>query len=299
MPIFDVSVFPRRSFFAIKKHAAFHFFCAANNCRLNYCTLVIYNPMKISYPVSHEHNLYLRDPLASQKAATEPPSSNLHGFETIAIQKVWVLYPENWENSSPFPVRTKRATAMNTGSGSDRVPSPDNNYKIVKSQFPIACLMGRCIGHNMLVLIDSEGRFVREMDGLATNKDGEIIPLGYRTSDKLFVYEFSTPYLYKISQPQTVIFRGSETDAMAMWSALRATGQMINKKKLPYPFLGLGKNSNSTASTLISTIGCRERNIPDGGWTPGTGEFLLTQAEMNQVRREHKVPACELAPRLV
>gem|GEM_PF-4923658 len=256
--------------------------------------------MNISYSVSPERNLYLRDPLAIQKAATKSPSSNLHDFETIAVQKVWVLYLENWEHSSHSPVRTKRAaSATNPGLGSDRVPSPDNNYKIVKSQFPIACLMRRCIGHNMLVLIDSEGRFVREMDGLATSQDGTIVPVGYRTSDKLFVYEFSTPYLYKISQPQVVIFNGSETDAMAMWTALQATKQMINKKTLPYPFLGLGKNSNSIASTLINTIGCQERNIPEGGWAPGTGELLLTQAEMMQVRRDHKVPACELAPRLV
>lgn len=59
------------------------------------------------------------------------------------------------------------------------------NYKIVKSQLP---LIGGIAGHNFIAVLDPNNRVIHELNGLATSKDGEIKPIGYLPSDKLYVY---------------------------------------------------------------------------------------------------------------
>ncbi len=82
---------------------------------------------------------------------------------------------------------------------------PNQNYQIIKSQFPIVKGLA---GHNLLVLKDSFGKVIGELDGLATSKDGKIKPIGYLPSDRLIAYSFNRSYLYDKHQSQVVLFAG-------------------------------------------------------------------------------------------
>lgn len=63
---------------------------------------------------------------------------------------------------------------------------PTGTYQIVESKLSVAG-----IGyHGVLTLQDSAGNVIRELDGLATNKNGDIKPIGFLPSDTLKVYEF-------------------------------------------------------------------------------------------------------------
>ena len=94
------------------------------------------------------------------------------------------------------------------------------NYKIVKSQLP---LLGGIAGHNFIAVLDPNNRVIHELNGLATSKDGEIKPIGYLPSDKLYVY--------------------NEKEVMDKFNLGYAIGKEINKHEFTYPFFGLGDNS--------------------------------------------------------
>src|ERR1700744_6079031 len=58
----------------------------------------------------------------------------------------------------------------------------EGQYRIIKAQLP---LIGGIAGHNFLVLVGPDGRVVDELNGLATDEDGNVKPIGYLPTDKL------------------------------------------------------------------------------------------------------------------
>ncbi|AZY52246.1 hypothetical protein ACLQ9F_11860 [Bordetella avium] len=162
---------------------------------------------------------------------------------------------------------------------------PSKTGHIIKCQFPIAL----AFGHNLLVQTDGNRGLLSEVDGLATSKSGTIKPIGYLPSDQLKVYEFSRPYLYRSIQRQVIIFSGESIEVERRWLALRDGLHAINTLNLPYPILGLGRNSNSVASTLIRCMALDELPIPHSRFAPGQGLMLLPISTINDIQRKHSL----------
>ncbi len=163
--------------------------------------------------------------------------------------------------------------------------SDDENYKIVESQSPVLLFFG----HNFLILISESGKCIGEMEGLAISKEGRTRSIGYWKLDRLKVYEFAHPHLCSQGQPRQVIYRGNQQDTMKRWEAARDAKKVINQLNLPYPFLGLGKNSNSVASTLIACMGLQELKIPGARWAPWKGCRVLPQSTIDEIKRRHGI----------
>ena len=157
------------------------------------------------------------------------------------------------------------------------------NYKIVKSQLP---LIGGMAGHNFVVVLDSHNRPIHELNGLATSKDGKIKPIGNSPSDKLYVYneKGAEGFFYKSSQNQAIVFEGSYEEVMHKFNLGYEIGQEINKRNFSYPKWGLGKNSNSVASTLLKGMNLKD---PDLGraLTPGENSLLIPEEELKRIRQ--------------
>ena len=161
------------------------------------------------------------------------------------------------------------------------------NYTISEVQLP---LLGGVAGHDMLVLKDPDGTVIGEIDGLATSSSGSIKAIGYLPSDTLQVYAYNGPQYYYSTYPQTVLASGSEADITSMWNAGLAAGSAINDLDLPYPFMGLGANSNSVASTIIAAMGLPETTIPGSApITPGVGTLLLPTATLQAIQSEYNI----------
>ncbi|MDO4644109.1 MAG: hypothetical protein Q4A74_09735, partial [Cardiobacteriaceae bacterium] len=154
-----------------------------------------------------------------------------------------------------------------------------NRYTIVKSQLP---LLGGIAGHNFIAVLNPNGQVIHELNGLATSKDNKIKPIGYLPSDKLKVYNETEVhgFFYRPSQKQEVVYKGSYDEVMEKFNEGYEIGQKINDKNFHYPFMGLGENSNSVASTLLKGMGLSD---PDLGWplTPGEGSLLLPEQDLN------------------
>jgi len=157
------------------------------------------------------------------------------------------------------------------------------NYKIVKSQLP---LLGGLAGHNFIAILDPNDQVIHELHGLATSKTGKIKPIGYVPSDKLYVYNEDSigGFFYKPSQKQAVVFEGSYEEVMEKFYLGEEIGQKINDHNFRYPILGLGRNSNSVASTLLKGMDLKD---PDLGMalTPGENSLLLPEEELNLIRQ--------------
>ncbi|UOO86090.1 hypothetical protein [Neisseria arctica] len=159
----------------------------------------------------------------------------------------------------------------------------NENYRIVKSQLP---LIGGTAGHNLIAVLDANGRVIHELNGLATSKDGEIKPIGYLPSDRLRVYNEKEVegFYYNSSQNQQVVFEGSYQEVMSKFNLGYAIGQEINNRNIPYPILGLGENSNSVASTLLKGMGLRDPDLGNA-LTPGEGSLLIPEEELKRIRQ--------------
>src|SRR5262249_28386651 len=135
----------------------------------------------------------------------------------------------------------------------------DGRYRIFEAQLP---LVGGLGGHNLLVVVDPDGRVIGELDGLATGADGKVKPIGYLPSDRLKIYPYPGANFYRSDFARTELASGDQTTIMNLWNAARAAGESINALDLQYPFLGMGQNSNSVASTLIAAMGLTEPAMP-------------------------------------
>ncbi|WP_166763037.1 beta strand repeat-containing protein, partial [Xanthomonas euroxanthea] len=140
----------------------------------------------------------------------------------------------------------------------------DGNYKIIVGTLPIVGPSGYEIaGHNYIAMMDSNGRIVGEINGLATGANGEIKPIGFLPSDTLRTYEEAGAYYYNPSHSQAVLYEGSLESVESLWGQARAAADSINSWDLSYPTLGLGPNSNSVANTLIDAMGLSKPDFED------------------------------------
>lgn len=57
-----------------------------------------------------------------------------------------------------------------------------------------------------------------------------------------------------------------------------SVGQEINQQDLPYPKFGLGKNSNTVASTLLNQMGLEDPDL-GSAITPGEGNLFLPEKD--------------------
>ena len=161
------------------------------------------------------------------------------------------------------------------------------NYSIVEAQLP---LVGGIGGHDLLVLKDSNNAVIGELDGLATGANGQIKPIGYLPSDTLKVYDYNQPTYYSSSEPQALVTSGTQAEIMAKWDAALAAAAAINSESLSYPFLGIGSNSNSVASTLDAAMGVHEPSIPGSApITPGLGTLLLSPATIQAIQNQESI----------
>lgn len=163
----------------------------------------------------------------------------------------------------------------------DPAPSP-GPFRIVKAQFPVAMLFG----HDLIALLDADGRLLREANGLATSRQGRIKPIGYLPSDRLKVYEFSAPALYRAQQRQLTLCTGSWEEVSRHWRVLRAAASALNARHLRYPMLGFGPNSNSVATTLIAAMGLADPDLA-GRCAPGRRTLLLDAGTLAALRERH------------
>ena len=155
-------------------------------------------------------------------------------------------------------------------------------YKVILSQLRIA----KFFGHNFLVLVDETGAVTSELNGLATSKNGKTKPLGYLPSDRLKAYEFRKAYFYKNTQQQITLLNADKEIILHKWNVALKAVNLINIKNHPYPLFGLGKNSNSVASTLIRCMGLYESKIPRGVIAPFSGKMVLSESEIKKLQDE-------------
>lgn len=153
-------------------------------------------------------------------------------------------------------------------------------HRIVLAQYSILGLFG----HNLLVLLDTDGQVLEELDGLATSRQGQIKPVGYLPSDRLKVYRFTRPYLFQSQQRQVELHSGSAHEVAQRWHAALAGAEAINALNLGYPILGVGKNSNAVTSTLIACMGLTEPTIAGGKWAPWRGAQVLAAQQIAAIR---------------
>ena len=151
---------------------------------------------------------------------------------------------------------------------------------LLLSQYAILGLFG----HHVLVMLDAAGQVVGELNGLATSRGGRIKPVGYLPCDRLKVHSFNRPYLFQSQQRQAVLVRGCREQVEPLWRAALAGAEAINARHLAYPILGLGKNSNSVASTLLACMGLAEPDVTPGLWAPGRGYCVLTEQTIAAIR---------------
>ncbi|MGY8633214.1 hypothetical protein RAD15_12125 [Bradyrhizobium sp. 14AA] len=163
----------------------------------------------------------------------------------------------------------------------------EGQYRIVKAQLP---LIGGVAGHNFLVLIDPDGNVIGELHGLATGADGLPKPIGHLPSDELRGYHDQR--FYKPNFAQTELASGDQAEIMKRWDAGRAVLDKINARNIHYPWMGLGQNSNSFASTLIAAMGLTESPMPGGASVvPGARSMLLDPKDIQDIQRQFNIGA--------
>lgn len=153
-------------------------------------------------------------------------------------------------------------------------------------------------GHRLLSVHDDKDEVRFLLNGLATGPGGDIKPIGFLPDDLLRVCEWPEreDARYR-GDPATRIklFEDSEDQVMIRWGAARAAAERINclndGDPASYPFLGLGKNSNSVFTTLVHAMGFTLPELPKAGLLlPGHGEFLLSDEDLAAIRDTHGIP---------
>jgi hypothetical protein len=160
-------------------------------------------------------------------------------------------------------------------------PTPKPEPGLWSIQFMQHPLLFGLAGHNYLVLRDENGSIVKELHGLATDKETYTWKyIGTRGTDLLQVWEFTGPrnYLSSKQYPGVVLTQGHETAMEATWSKGEDCVSEINKKQIPYPPFGISikgetENSNSVAYTLALCMNLDPHHI--GIFTPGSQKNLL------------------------
>lgn len=174
----------------------------------------------------------------------------------------------------------------------------EGQWTIEEVRYPIAYGL---FGHNFFVLKDPNGNFVAELNGLATGGDNAIKPIGFLPSDRLYAYVNTAreQSMYQSSYDHAVVKAGGYSDIMTSWRAAEEAGVEINNQNLRYPFLGIGSNSNSVASTLAAAMGVSENSVIANGSllpSPGVGTLLLSTTEISNIKLETGVSGAIAVP---
>ena len=171
--------------------------------------------------------------------------------------------------------------------GAPAAPVPDyqpGNWTIQQFQFPLAWGLA---GHHGFALLNPAGKVVHEMQGLATDPQGNIIAIG-TFGDKLKVYAFPGSNVYARASATCTVASGPYSNVVeSIWGAAMAGAAAINAQKLAYPFLGFGANSNSVATTLATCMNAREpaKVVRASLYVPGQGALLLPISEIKNIQR--------------
>jgi hypothetical protein len=175
----------------------------------------------------------------------------------------------------------------------------------------------RVAAHRMIVIADPKLYAVRQFNGLASWFDRQTStwrckPIGYLKSDRLRGYD-------TLSHPRTFMpINGIAPGARALQHAIESGAvkvladglseteltrriapaldaiRRVNALSegpeggagLPYPFLGMGRNSNSFFSTLLHVMGFDEPAFRNPArLVPGAGELLLPKDTLASIRQ--------------
>ncbi len=170
----------------------------------------------------------------------------------------------------------------------------DGLYQIVERQLP---LLGGISGHNLLAVLDPNGNVVFELNGFATDPNGEPAALGIGwlpLYHRLRVFNETELSTFNLSDPGTevTLFTGSLQQVTLRWSAALDAAIAINAKNFFYPPIGLGDNSNSVASTLIAAMGLTETllpGVPFYRFVPGDRSILLNPATIVNIDQRYGI----------
>jgi hypothetical protein len=177
-------------------------------------------------------------------------------------------------------------------------------------------------GHRIIAHADGDGRLLRQINGLATTREGKPIAVGFLPSHRLKVHDSARPPGYWLRPAGTrfeadpdgkwrldrqrghvrldqsradlwqVVHEGTGEQVARRLSAMETAGEVINARDLPYPFIGMGPNSNSVASTLLAAAGLGLGRIARGASVvPFAGHLLLSDADLAAIRKAAGVDA--------
>ena len=131
-------------------------------------------------------------------------------------------------------------------------------YRIEARSYP---LLFRKVSHNYLALRSPNGKVISELHGLATNNNGEFVPIGIR-GDKLRFYEFKADNsragsYFQEQQKSKILYRGSLEEVSERWDVPVSQLSLLNSKDIDYSPFGVIElptvNSNS-AYRLLSEL---------------------------------------------
>jgi hypothetical protein len=174
----------------------------------------------------------------------------------------------------------------------------------------------RFAAHRMIVIADPSGRALRQLNGLASWYDAQTgawrhKPIGYLRADRLRGYDSRiTPRsfmpIHGASGPDWImgpalasgaavalaagLGRGDVEEQIApALAAIRAVNALSQGPDggagLAYPFLGLGRNSNSFFRTLTTAMGFEvPRFARPALFAPGAGALLLSPETLRAIR---------------
>jgi hypothetical protein len=173
----------------------------------------------------------------------------------------------------------------------------DGQYRIAQAQLP---LLNGIAGHNFLVLLDPNGEIVGELHGMARDAKGKLKSIGNMPDDRLKSAEYpgdieKPPINGPLYQPhfaQAELASGDQATIMNLWNAAKAAGAKLNERDIQYPWMGLGPNSNSFASTLIAAMGLNEPPmVGSAPIMPGARHMLLDPRAIQDIQRQFKIGA--------
>lgn len=173
--------------------------------------------------------------------------------------------------------------------------------------------------HKMVIVVDPANRAVRQLNGLASWFDTATQrwrhkPIGYLPSDRLRGYDTDAhPHTWlpingagaggrdvsgAIANGDVIVMNdgAGALDASAVKIAIDPAIRALTRINalsdgaeggggLPYPFLGLGPNSNSFFTTLVAAMGLPQPRFPrPARFAPGCGRSLLPDREISNLR---------------
>jgi hypothetical protein len=114
------------------------------------------------------------------------------------------------------------------------------------------------------------------------------------------VYELGPTSAYKQYDPsesQALVASSTTLAGLQPYiNAMTACMNSMNAENLPYPFLGLGANSNSVASTMDACMGVPEPFIPNSApITPGVGTLLLPTSTITGIQQANGLTQTSMA----